>query len=312
MSFLLKEIDLTLKSSKSVKSKGGYGGVRHVYTPFLSLSLQGVYLNLASLGQNWVNVQGGVSQFVLSPAGDPSSLHSFILAGCVGEKYLKGKIHFRLNILSSYIDIQLITLYLAKNCLITFNCLDSLFEPRSPGEDTKNHAELNYRDNKSCDQHIDNVNETELLEKTPALGLDYIYNIEYPEDATSEDIALLSSNLEYSNLPERAICRLVVGPTNIHVDADLVKRINILRRMILEFDSSAPEVQDDVPTKLEIPTKEDIDSLENNNPIRVYQITILHPVLTFHCGDRKMETGVRCLDLTLHTPIYPLRNVKVI
>ena len=81
--------------------------------------------------------------------------------------------------------------------------------------------------------------------------------------------------------------------------------------MILEFDSPVPDLQDDHPTKLEIPTKEDIDSLENNNPIRVYQITVLHPVLTFYCGETKVESGIRCLDLTLHTPMYPLRNVKV-
>lgn len=87
----LQEVDFTLKTSKSVKSKGFYGGQRHVFDPFLVLSLQGVYLNLSSLGHDWVNVQGGISQIVLSPVGEQSSLHSFILAGCDGVNYLKGE-----------------------------------------------------------------------------------------------------------------------------------------------------------------------------------------------------------------------------
>ena len=82
---------MTLKTSKTVKSKGCHGGHRNVLSPFLCLSLQGVYVQLSSLGHEWVNVQGGVGQLVLAPAGDPSPLHSFVLSGCEGENYLKGK-----------------------------------------------------------------------------------------------------------------------------------------------------------------------------------------------------------------------------
>lgn len=172
--------------------------------------------------------------------------------------------------------------------------------------------ERTYKDSKSWDLHLENETETVMLEKTPAVGLDYIYRIEYPDDASSEDIALLSGNLEQSNLPERALVRLVVGPTNVHVDEDFVRRLGVLQRIINEFEPNTGTDQNDLhPTKLEIPTKEEIDSLENNNPSRVYQVTVLHPVLTFHVGETRLETGVRCIDATLQTPMYPLRNVKV-
>ena len=127
-----------------------------------------------------------------------------------------------------------------------------------------------------------------LLEKTPALGLDYIYSAEFPSDATSEDIHLLSGNMEQSNLPERALCRLVVGPANLQVDVDFVNRLKILEKVVSEFEPTTQVDTDDVyPTKLELPTKEEIDSLENNNPSRVYQGP------DFTMGDKKTLTNLR-------------------
>ena len=190
--------------------------------------------------------------------------------------------------------------------------LDSLFEAASPSNAAaKNRVERDFKDCKSWEWHLEKENETSLLEKTPALGLDYIYTVEYPEDASSEDIAHLSANMEYSNLPERALCRLVIGPTNLHVDADFVKRLAILQKICAEFGPNGPDPGSQHPTKLEIPSKEEIDSLENNNPCRVYQVTVLHPLLNFYSGETRLEAGMRCLDASLQTPMYPLRNVKV-
>ena len=74
---------------------------------------------------------------------------------------------------------------------------------------------------------------------------------------------------------------------------------------------SREDIEDEAqPTKLEIPSKLEIDSLENNNPSRIYQLTVLHPVFTFYVGDVRLEAGFRCLDVSLHTPMYALRNVK--
>ena len=111
-----------------------------------------------------------------------------------------------------------------------------------------------------------------MLEKTPAMGLDYIYTVEYPGDSTSEDMVRFSSSMEHSNLPERALCRFVFGPSNIHVDADFIQRLNVLERIVNEFEEREGVDEHQHPTKLEIPSKEEIDSLENNNPCRIYQV----------------------------------------
>ena len=41
------------------------------------------------------------------------------------------------------------------------------------------------------------------------------------------------------SLPERALCRFVIGPTNIHVDSDFVHRLSILIKIVDEVEGSA-------------------------------------------------------------------------
>lgn len=67
-------------------------------SPYLTLTLQGVYLHLSSLDQNWVNVQGGMSQILLAPAGDKAELKTFLLAGCEGEGFIKGMLSSSLSV----------------------------------------------------------------------------------------------------------------------------------------------------------------------------------------------------------------------
>jgi len=83
----LQELDLSLKTRDGGKSKG----TRQVFQPYLVLGLEGVYAELGSLGPDWTNLQAGVSQLRLAPAGEPSSLPTYLLSGCAAEKYLSGK-----------------------------------------------------------------------------------------------------------------------------------------------------------------------------------------------------------------------------
>jgi hypothetical protein len=218
--------------------------------------------------------------------------------------------------------------------LLEFSCAvlvsGSLFEKTTADsmERKETPRELTYWDNKSWDQHVEARNETAILERSAALGLDYIYSIELPSDATSEDVAALTANIEYSNLPERALCRLVLGPAALHVDAGATRRLRILASLAASCESCSGSRYGGgrgadamagggggrgQQRVLEIPTKEEIDSLENNNPCRQYQVTLLHPSLTFHgpAASLRLELGLRCLDATVVTPMYPLRNVKV-
>ena len=206
---------------------------------------------------------------------------------------------------------------------------DSLFEPIESGE-LPNRVETDYSTSKNWDMHVETFSETVLLEQTPALGLDYVYKVDFPSGATSQEILHLAANLEQSGLPERALCRVVVGPTHVHVTSDCVKRMTVLQAalapVLAESGDTNTDANKDIPrpaapqdsagcaNKLEIPTREQIDRLENNNPCRIFQLTMVHPVLAFHLGDSscpQLEVGLKCVDATLHIPMYPLANVKV-
>jgi hypothetical protein len=65
-----------------------------VFQPYLVVGLEGAYAELASLGPDWTNLQAGVSQLRLVPAGEPSSLPpnaTYLLSGCAADKYLSGR-----------------------------------------------------------------------------------------------------------------------------------------------------------------------------------------------------------------------------
>jgi hypothetical protein len=167
--------------------------------------------------------------------------------------------------------------------------LGSLFEDTTLPRETRDvPSELVYSDTKSWELHVETRSETIMLERSAALGLDYLYTIQFPSDASSEDVTELTANMEYSNLPERALCRLLLGPAALHVDAGAAHRFRILADAFSSCESlsgsryGGETAGGGSPRLLEIPTKEEIDSLENNNPCRQYQITLLHPSITLH------------------------------
>lgn len=51
--------------------------------------------------------------------------------------------------------------------------------------------------NISWDYHLDTVTEATLLERSPAVAIDYIYQLEMPDDMSSEQLSELGSDLEY-------------------------------------------------------------------------------------------------------------------
>lgn len=70
--------------------------------------------------------------------------------------------------------------------------MDSLFD--SEAAENKGQQRL-Y--NSSWDYHVDTVTESSLLERTPAFASDYIYQVEVPDDTTSERLSEFGSDLEY-------------------------------------------------------------------------------------------------------------------
>ena len=285
-----------------MKSKGLYGGLRNIVNPFMIVTMQGLALRLSSLGHDWVNVQGGIAQILCTPAElqaeekrgsapsmTPIQSHPYLLIGCESDNYLK----------------------------------ESLFEPATnvgteqddDSVQNQNRVETNYTKVKNWDLHMERVTENLLLERHPALAVDYLYQAEYSADTTPEEIIKLNANMEYSNIPERALGRVVVGPSNVYLDHSFMDKINILNTALQDIDDTAVIINPLLESnKLEIPTKEDIDNLENNNPTKVFSLTFLHPVIhisTTESDNLSLECGVRNLVMTQRTPMYPMRNVKV-
>ena len=59
---------------------------------------------------------------------------------------------------------------------------------------------------------------------------------ELPDDMSSERISELEADLENSNLNERALCRIVFGPTQIKVCSGSLHRISALFHLASLYD----------------------------------------------------------------------------
>ena len=149
----------------------------------------------------------------------------------------------------------------------------SLFAPDHGSEEVTKPRELLDLHDPVWDNHVETVTETVMLDRTPALALDYVYNIDLPPEAGSDDLSELGQDLENSNLAERALCRLVLGPLMINVTQGCVARMTTVHDLVQDYDY-VPYVDPPPPPgpdNLNLPTKEEVENLENNAPVRVYR-----------------------------------------
>ena len=51
-----------------------------------------------------------------------------------------------------------------------------------------------------------------------------------------KDLSELGQDLEHSNLAERALCRLVIGPVSLHVTEGAMTRLKTLQDLIRDYD----------------------------------------------------------------------------
>ena len=273
-----REATLTLKAAASVKAKGFYRGGKQCFNSYLVCTLQGILCEVNTKANNWVNVQAGISHLLVSPVGQPSDLvETYIKAGREDTTYLT----------------------------------NSLFAPDF-GSEEETPRELLDLAEADWDSHLAAVTETVLVERTGALGLDYVYHVELPSDLNSDTMSELSADLEQSNLPERALCRVVLGPARLTVSQAGVSRVRTVVELVQDYDY-VPYVEarpEPGPDNLGLPTREEVESLENNNPVRVYRLTLLQPSVTVVGKLSSLELGLSSLSLVHQTPMYPLRNVR--
>ncbi|KAK3912926.1 Vacuolar protein sorting-associated protein 13B [Frankliniella fusca] len=275
--------------------------------PFLTLSLRGCLLDYICHDNLWVNSQLGISSIQLEPVGSCS---------CGLSESAPDKDSLFLDS-GSYQDN-----YLA----------ESLFSSTA----TENCGEKR-RYNFSWDIHQNVHSESSLLEKTPALAIDYLYMAELTEKCCAEKFHEMNGNLEYSDLPEHSLCRTVVGPFVLRVNSGLLHRFEKVQKSAALYDyqpySTPPP--EDRREHLPAVTTEEYDSLEENIPLRTFQYTLFQPKVEFYVADHpsfpctnkrkisitKSEASLRhrhsnfsiecqCLDTRFISPMYPRRLVR--
>ena len=276
----VREATLTLKLAASVKQKGFYGGGKQSFLPHCVARVQGVYTEVSSQGLGWGVVQGGVSQLSLTPLTHPAfpveASPTFLLAGCEGETFLQG----------------------------------SLFQAEQGSEAPSLPVELaGQSPPDNWESHAEQFTETRLLERTAALALDYVYSLELPGE---EEASVSLSDLEHSDLPERALARVVVGPASLLLTEGALARVHSLAGLVRQYEYTpyCGAREEPGPEGLELPSQEEVARLEGNSPVRVVRLTVLHPGLTLQRGGSRLDMGLRCLDLVHQVPMYPLRNVR--
>lgn len=165
--FYVDDASLTFKVSETSNEKGYYNQKKVRYHPLITLQLSGIYSETILVGRIWSNLTFGISEILLIPVGpcscshpEPSDTFPYLVIGSKANNH---------------------------------KC-NSLFDPDA----IENSGSKQYRTyNTVWDFHIFTNRDVVLLERTPALVFDYIYQMELPEDTTSDILSDLGSNLEY-------------------------------------------------------------------------------------------------------------------
>ncbi|XP_047490310.1 vacuolar protein sorting-associated protein 13B-like isoform X4 [Penaeus chinensis] len=259
----------TFKLTESVQDSGYFGPTKMRFTPFMRVEHQGSFMTVVVRGLEAVSVQLGISALSVDPVGMCICGIADIQEGNVssgeGQTVMaKGA--------SSFISIgQEGQEYLGK----------SLFDPQALME-SQELWDYAY----SWEKHSKETTEANMLARTGALAMDYFYLMELPADLNSEQLSEISTDLEYSNLSERAICRIAFGASEVNASSGFHHRLQAVSHALNQHDyppySSPPN--NEPPADLTGPSEEEVAALEANTPIRSYVVTIMEPTLVLHAA----------------------------
>ena len=123
-----------------------------------------------------------------------------------------------------------------------------------------------------------------------------MYNLELPGE-DQESVSL--SDLEHSDLPERALARVVVGPASIQLTEGALARCHGVASLVRTYEYPTYWIDrlPPGPEGLQLPSQEEVARLEGNSPQRIVRLTVLHPSLGLARGSARLDIGLRCLDL---------------
>ena len=244
----IERVTWTLKWAELVGDQSISGPTRLRFQPFLTIRMQGCYIQVLLAGIQWVNVQGGISHLTLEPAahclcGVPEDASLYFVQGCERDTFMR----------------------------------KSLYDATELDPQDQNKPVFQW------EEHIGTVTESTLLERTPALAFDYLYQLEVPEDNVSELLSQVGSELEYSNWAEKALLRLAVGPLQLKVSYGLCHRLSALLHAVRQYNY--PEytsvVSDPLRQSMSQSGVDELVSMANNLPMRIYQVAVLRPLIFF-------------------------------
>lgn len=219
----------------------------------------------------------GIAEAVLLPQGCCSCGLTDITDATESNYYLKtGITHLPFPDKNKIINLVYLTGTYNGN-----HIMNSLFDPTINPDNPRKYFTISW------DYYLNTITEAVLLEKTSAFAIDFLYHLEVPDDFSSEKLSEFENDLEYSNLVERSICRLVAGPSVINVCSGLIHRLSTLYEVMKSYDYP-PYVELPIEPKLSElhpPSEDDFDSLSNLIPKRIYQVTFLKPVFQIHLMD---------------------------
>jgi vacuolar protein sorting-associated protein 13B len=304
---LTEKLPKDIKSSMSSSVGGGsslfHSSTRLSFTPFLRLDVSGFFQEIKAIGVHTVNVSGGFSGIDLSPVGDcicgekdtsvivvdiqssdnQETLENKQVPSAGQEEYFSSGDHSRRTFLRG-----------------------SLFE-KDFGDEEGLCKERKCSYNVEWEHHLDTVTEEAMLDRSPAVALDLLYHLELPNDFDSEQLSVIS-DLENSDLEEKSICRVVVGPSKARICSGSVHRFKILEHHLASYDylpykqvesylNQAESAKTSVIKEVEDFTDDDEDDTSNKvaGKVRIYQLTAINPSLLVYASDHPNLSPQECL-----------------
>ncbi|CAH0394743.1 unnamed protein product [Bemisia tabaci] len=229
---------------------------KRVYQPCLQVWLNGSFFNLISVNTNWSNAQFGVSHISIEPVGDC----------CCGSSEMNQVPYFS----SGRIQQDFLNGSLFKN--------SSVIPEDIPIE---------------WNAHLSLVTETSLLERTPALAVDYLFVV--------ENTHVLDINEEEHEInEEKVLTRIIIGPSLIRLNSGLIHRLQRIHFISTLYDyqpySFFAARQDSMGSQSALPKlneEELLCVLGGNIPQNVVQFTAFNPVLEIYAASHPPVSSVR-------------------
>ncbi len=239
---------------------------RKAFVPLLKMQCSGAYLETRALGVHTVHVSGGITALSLSPSGDCTcglrdTLQSSESEAAGSEQEQEG----------CYLE--------AGQAQKKLFLQGSLFE-KDFGDEEGNCQERRTPHSILWDDHLERVTEDTMLERAPAIALDLLYHLEVPEEADWEQLSAIS-DLESSDMDEKSLCRLVVGPCQARVCSGAQHRLNCVLQHLGKYDYPAYAKEPVEPPQIADQAESALVSAKR----RVYQLTIINPTLSIYAAD---------------------------